>query len=75
METLLAAGTLVAVVALVYLFCVRPMRRHRCAMSPQRKQVADLAQLDQIALMRSEVAMLRTQLGDGTPDDHLAGHA
>lgn len=75
MDTLFAAGTLVAAAALVYLFCVRPMQRRRCAMSPQRASVADPARVDQIALMRAEVAMLRTELGAGAPDDHLADHA
>lgn len=33
-ESLLPALTLVAAIALTYLFCIRPMRRGRCAMTP-----------------------------------------
>lgn len=74
MDTLLAAGTFVAVVALVYAFCLRPMRNGRCAMSPQEKCASDPAQIEQVALMRAEVAVLRNQVGAGALDDRLADH-
>lgn len=65
----LAAAVLVASLTLTYLFCLRPMRRGRCAVGAGRGQGRHLGQTPErdaeIARLRQEVSALR--------DAHAAG--
>jgi hypothetical protein len=64
-QAALPAATLVAAIALTYLFCVRPMRQGRCDMSsqpasgmpePQQRELAEIVQA------RAQLAALRANL-------------
>ncbi len=62
-ELVLAAAVLLASLTLTYLFCLRPMRRSHCAMSPGAGHGRNLGQTPdrdaEIARLRQEVSALR----------------
>ncbi|MEO5321024.1 hypothetical protein PV761_20855 [Arthrobacter sp. CC3] len=59
----LAAAVLVASLALTYFFCLRPMRRGRCAMAPKAQayghSTAPVDREAEIARLRDEIAALQ----------------
>jgi len=60
MDILFAAGVLVAAGLASYSFCVRPMRRGRCAMRPH---VGDRD--EEVRRLREEVDRLRREMSKG----------
>lgn len=68
-ELALPIATLIAAVALTYLFCVRPMRQHgRCAITPRTAAGADQRrELAQIEAARAELAALRAKISPAAP--------
>ncbi|RAX15283.1 hypothetical protein DC347_18080 [Pseudarthrobacter sp. AG30] len=58
----LAAAVLVASLALTYFFCLRPMRRGRCAMAPKAQAdghfAAPVDREAEITRLRDEIAAL-----------------
>lgn len=62
----LPAAVLVASLAATYFFCLRPMRRGHCAMSPRRSAGQGLEVQDrdaEVARLREEIAALRAEPG------------
>ncbi|MGY4544425.1 hypothetical protein ACVWY0_004370 [Arthrobacter sp. UYNi723] len=62
-ELVLAATVLAASLALTYFFCLRPMRRGRCAMVPNAQAggqaTAPVDREAEIARLREEIAALK----------------
>lgn len=67
----LAAAVLVASLTLTYVFCLRPMRRGRCAMGAGRGRgqgAGEVLDRDaEVARLRQEVAALRAGSAPGSP--------
>ena len=60
----LATVVLLASLALTYFFCIRPMRKGRCAMAPKAQAEEARSTVDdegEIARLRVEVAALRAE--------------
>ena len=60
----LATVVLLASLALTYFFCIRPMRKGRCAMAPKAQAEQARSTVDdegEIARLRAEVATLRAE--------------
>ena len=65
-EWVLPAATLVAAIGLTYVFCVRPMRAGRCAMTsqapPDRTGDLDRREAAEIEAARAQLAALRASV-------------
>ena len=60
-STGLAASFLVTSVALTYFFCLRPMKRGRCAMTSCMPTRAPMGRDAEIAKLREEIEALKRQ--------------
>lgn len=72
MESLLPVVVAVAALGLMYLMCIRPMRRGHCGMMPQQHASdIDTQREDEIVRLRAEIAELR----QSQEASHAAGEA